>query len=199
MIIGKRLYIFGAGGLAIDTYNVMLENNESLEGFIDEINFNRKLFDVPVYSHLPDNKSVVIAVGNPSAKQAVVAKLKTGTMFESVIQKDVFISKIVSLGVGNIIMKNTTISGNVKLGSHVCVNSQSTVSHDSVVDDYCTITPGVTICGNVKIGKRCWIGAGTTIKENINIADDVFIGAGSLVLKDITEPGLYFGHPAKKR
>jgi serine acetyltransferase len=34
-------------------------------------------------------------------------------------------------------------------------------------------------------------------RSNINICDNVIIGAGSLVLKDIAEPGVYFGSPAK--
>jgi len=31
----------------------------------------------------------------------------------------------------------------------------------------------------------------------VSICDDVVIGAGSVVTKDITEPGIYAGNPAR--
>lgn len=50
---------------------------------------------------------------------------------------------------------------------------------------------------STKIGNRVSIGSNATILPVI-ICDDVVIGAGSVVTKDITEPGTYFGNPAKK-
>jgi serine acetyltransferase len=36
------------------------------------------------------------------------------------------------------------------------------------------------------------------IREGTKVCDNVTIGAGSVVLKDITQPGVYIGIPAKK-
>ena len=41
------------------------------------------------------------------------------------------------------------------------------------------------------------IGSNTTILP-VNICDNVVIGAGAVVTKNITEPGVYVGNPAKK-
>ena len=47
------------------------------------------------------------------------------------------------------------------------------------------------------IGNKVSIGSNATILP-VNICDEVVIGAGSVVTKDITEPGVYAGNPAKK-
>lgn len=47
------------------------------------------------------------------------------------------------------------------------------------------------------IGNRVSIGSNATILP-VRIADDVVIGAGAVVTKDITEPGIYAGNPARR-
>ena len=47
------------------------------------------------------------------------------------------------------------------------------------------------------IGNKVSIGSNATILP-VNIASNVVIGAGSVVTKDINEPGIYCGNPAKK-
>ena len=48
-----------------------------------------------------------------------------------------------------------------------------------------------------KIGNHVSIGSNATILP-ISICDNVVIGAGSVVTKDIFEPGVFAGNPAKK-
>ena len=50
---------------------------------------------------------------------------------------------------------------------------------------------------HTKIGNHVSIGTNATILP-VAICDRVVIGAGSVVTKDITEPGVYAGNPAKK-
>lgn len=51
--------------------------------------------------------------------------------------------------------------------------------------------------GKVKIGNNVFIGMNSIILKGVTICDDVIIGAGSLVNKNISEPGVYAGNPAK--
>lgn len=51
--------------------------------------------------------------------------------------------------------------------------------------------------GNTKVGNNVSIGSNATILP-ISICDNVVIGAGSVVVKNISEPGIYIGNPAKK-
>ena len=52
------------------------------------------------------------------------------------------------------------------------------------------------IMRSIELGSNVWIGANSTIMANIT--DNCIIGAHSLVIKDIHEPGVYAGVPAKK-
>ena len=58
---------------------------------------------------------------------------------------------------------------------------------------------GAHVAGMVSIGRETWIGAGATIKNCIHITGKCMIGAGAVVVSDITQPGTYFGIPAKLR
>lgn len=49
---------------------------------------------------------------------------------------------------------------------------------------------------STKIGDNVSIGTNATILP-VNICDNVVIGAGSVVTKDINEPGIYAGNPAR--
>jgi UDP-3-O-[3-hydroxymyristoyl] glucosamine N-acyltransferase len=50
--------------------------------------------------------------------------------------------------------------------------------------------------GETRIGDRVSIGSNVTILP-VAICDDVVIGAGSVVSRDICEPGVYAGNPAR--
>lgn len=213
----RDVIIFGAEGLAKDTYGVISENNGTtydiidVIGFVDDINYNRDLFGIPVKNNIKEfhkkefykskkyKPYIILAIGDPKSKEDIKLRLdKDGIyQFTNIIHKNTYINKLSVVGTGNIIMGNVTLSGNVKIGNHICIYSQSNISHDAAIGDYCTISPGATICGNVTIGKRCFIGAGTIIKEKVSITNNVFIGAGSLVLEHINKEGLYYGSPAK--
>jgi len=47
-----------------------------------------------------------------------------------------------------------------------------------------------------KIGNKVSIGTNATILP-VSICDNVVVGAGAVVTKDITEPGIYAGNPAR--
>jgi len=104
-----------------------------------------------------------------------------------------------TIGCGTFILPNCTIDKNVNIGENIFINPNCNVSHDSSIGSETFLGPGVIISGKTKIGKRCFMGAGTVIKDCLSICDDVFIGAGSVVVKDITQPGLYYGVPAVKQ
>ena len=51
---------------------------------------------------------------------------------------------------------------------------------------------------HTQVGNRVSIGTNATVLP-VCICDDVVIGAGSVVTKDITQPGIYCGNPARFR
>lgn len=115
------------------------------------------------------------------------------------IHKTAIIDSTAKIGEGTVIYPNVVIDKNVQIGDAVLLNLSVTIAHDSVINDSCFIAPAAVMNGFSKIGKKCFIGSNGTIIDNVAIADDVTIGAGSVVISDITERGVYFGVPARKK
>ncbi len=106
------------------------------------------------------------------------------------------------------IQKDVTIGKRSKIQSHTFICELVQIGDD------CFIAHGVMFINDpfikggpargdkdywrsTHIGNRVSIGSNATILP-VNICDDVVIGAGAVVTKDITEPGVYIGNPAKQ-
>ena len=106
------------------------------------------------------------------------------------------------------IQKNVTIGNQTKVQSHSFVCELVTIGNN------CFIGHGVMFIndlfregkpagGDVSQWKSTSIGNGVSIGSNatilpVKICDHVVIGAGAVVTKDIAQPGVYAGNPAKK-
>jgi carbonic anhydrase/acetyltransferase-like protein (isoleucine patch superfamily) len=85
------------------------------------------------------------------------------------------------------------------IGDDTKIGVQCNIGHNVVIGESCFITPMTTVGGSCVIGDNVWIGMRTAIADNIRVCGDVKIGMGSVVVKDITEPGLYYGSPATRK
>jgi acetyltransferase-like isoleucine patch superfamily enzyme len=105
------------------------------------------------------------------------------------------------------IQKDVSIGRGTKIQSHafvcelVTIGNECFVSHGAmfVNDLFATGGPArgdKSLWRATKIGSHVSIGTNATILP-VNICDHVVIGAGSVVTKDITEPGIYAGNPAR--
>ncbi len=106
------------------------------------------------------------------------------------------------------IQKNVKIGNSCKIQSHVFICELVKIGNN------CFISHGVMFINDkfrkggpaggdrnfwhsTIVGNNVSIGTNSTILP-ITICDHVIIGAGSVVTKDIAEPGVYAGNPAKK-
>ena len=105
------------------------------------------------------------------------------------------------------------IQSNVKIGARTRIQSHSFICELVSIGEDCFIAHGVMFVNDLfKTGKpardepELWqptiIGNNVTIGSNVTvlpvtICDDVTIGASAVVTRDITEPGRYFGNPAR--
>ena len=106
------------------------------------------------------------------------------------------------------------IQKNVKIGARTKVQSHSFICELVTIGEDCFIGHGVMFINDVfssgapaggdatkwestTIGNKVSIGSNATIMP-VSICDHVVIGAGSVVTKNIIEPGIYVGNPAKK-
>lgn len=106
------------------------------------------------------------------------------------------------------------IQKDVSIGQRCKVQSHSFICELVTVGDDCFIGHGVMFINDLfseggpaqgrkelwkstQIGNYVSIGSNATILP-VSICDHVVIGAGAVVTRDITEPGVYAGNPARK-
>jgi len=106
------------------------------------------------------------------------------------------------------IQRNVIIGSNCKIQSHSFICELVTIGDDCFIahgvmfinDDFNNNGPArgdVSKWRHTKIGNNVSIGSNVTLLPVI-VCDNVVIGAGSVVTKDILEPGVYAGNPARK-
>jgi acetyltransferase-like isoleucine patch superfamily enzyme len=105
------------------------------------------------------------------------------------------------------------IQRNVMIGKNCRIQSHSFICELVTIGDNCFISHGVMFVNDLfssggpaggdqskwkstQIGNNVSIGSNATILP-VKISDGVVIGAGSVVTRDISEPGIYAGNPAK--
>jgi sugar O-acyltransferase (sialic acid O-acetyltransferase NeuD family) len=188
--------IIGAGGFAREVRDeIALQTKLVAKLFVDDEFWVEGLHRISEFD--PEKQSALIAVGSPSDKKKLLAKLPEDTKFWNYISPRAYVNNL-KMGRGNFICAGTIITTNVTIGNHVHLNLHTTVGHDSIIGDFTTTAPSVNISGNVTIGNGVYLGTASCVKEKLTICDDVIIGMNASVVKDITEVGTYIGTPAKK-
>ena len=150
-------------------------------------------------------------MNNPILKQAGIKDVKLGvyvTIVEPVNLYDCSIGDNSFVGPFTEIQKGVSIGSNCKIQSHsficelVTIGNNCFIGHGVVFinDDWKTGGPAhgdQTLWKKTIIGDHVSIGSNATILP-VEICDNVVIGAGSVVTKNLTQPGVYAGNPAKK-
>lgn len=152
---------------------------------------------LPLSSFDPNEYELLIAIGNPKDRFNIANRLPKNTKYFSFIHPSAIILDEIEIKEGSIICAGCILTTNISIGKHAHLNLQTTIGHDTRVGDFFTTAPGAKISGNCLIQDRVYIGTNASIKEKINICNDVTIGLGAGVVKNITEPGVYVGCPAK--
>lgn len=105
------------------------------------------------------------------------------------------------------------IQRNVKIGKCCRVQSHAFICELVSIGDYCFISHGVKFVNDLfslgkpaggdtslwrptRVGNHVSIGTNATILP-VTIADDVVVGAGSVVTRNLLQPGVYAGNPAR--
>ena len=196
-----ELAIIGAGGFGreVMTYVPMSQ----LNGVFPYTFYVDDAFAVPPHRPLsqldPDRSLAVVAIGDPNARAEVVARLRHGQGFASVIHRTAIVGPRVNIGQGSILVPYSVVTVDCEIGNHLHMNLHSDIGHDCRLGDYVTLAPSARVSGRCTIGNRVYIGSNAVIREGVTICDNVTIGAGAVVLNDITEAGVYVGMPAKRK
>jgi len=122
-------------------------------------------------------------------------------LYECQIGDDTFIGPFVE------IQKGVTIGQRCKIQSHTFVCDLVTIGDDCFVSHGAMFINDTFGCGGpaggdrnqwraTRIGSHVSIGTNATILP-VTIVDHVVVGAGAVVTKDLIEPGIYAGNPAR--
>jgi sugar O-acyltransferase (sialic acid O-acetyltransferase NeuD family) len=202
----KKLLIIGANGHGKVVADLAIKLNRWLSvAFLDDdknINTSMSLEVLGTSNEASkyiEEYEIFVGIGNNAIRQKVQEMLETiGAKIPILIHPTAIIGEQVEIGSGTAVMAGAIVNCCTKIGKGCIVNTGSTIDHDNSIEDFVHISPGSHLAGTVKIGKGSWLGIGSVVSNNINITNDCKVGAGSVVVKDIFEPGVYIGAPAKK-
>ena len=139
-----------------------------------------------------------VAIGNNKIRESVSLKIAQFLpAADVIISRTSTLEESAQVGSGSFIAPMAYVGINTLVGQGCIFNTGSIVDHDVQIGDYSHLGGKSYVAGGVKIGDHVFLGAGGTIIEGLRIASNVTIGAGAVVIRDIEEPGIYVGIPAR--
>jgi acetyltransferase-like isoleucine patch superfamily enzyme len=150
-------------------------------------------------------------VNKPNLKSVGIKEVEFGqnvTVIEPVnvygcsVDDEVFIGPFVEIQKEVLIGKRTRVQSHTFICELVTIGEDCFIGHSVMFINDLFSKGGPargdkTLWKSTSIGNHVSIGSNATILP-VEICDHVVIGAGSVVTKDISEPGIYVGNPAKK-
>jgi acetyltransferase-like isoleucine patch superfamily enzyme len=132
---------------------------------------------------------------------ANVTVIQPTNLYGCSIGEGTFVGPFVEIQRGAVIGKRCKIQSHAFVCDLVTIGDESVISHGVMfINDL--FSTGGPANGDRELWKSTTIGSHVSIGTNstilpVSICDWVVIGAGSVVTKDITEPGIYAGNPAR--
>lgn len=199
-------YIYGAGGLGLETMDILTSciGSGSIEphtcSFVVDQPEGDRINGYPLVSFeecVPDSK-VSIAVGEPELRSNLAEKcLSKGLELSSLISPYAYISGSAILNEGVVIAPFASIQASARIAKNVAVNTQAIVGHHVIVSEHSVISSQVNLGGASTIGSRSYVGMGALVREQLTIGESSIVGMGSVVYKDIPDEVIALGNPAR--
>lgn len=154
--------------------------------------------DIPKYVNDAEFIITVGQINNCNIRKKIDQLIKNaGGRLATIIANDAYVSKYSSVGSGSVIMHKAFVNADAHIGENVILNTMANVGHDVRIGDFCHISTGVMICGNATIGNEVFIGSQSVVNQGVDICNNVVLSSMSVSNKNIVEPGVYVGAPAK--
>lgn len=193
--MNENVIIIGAGGHGAVIAEIVRLSGDTVVGFLDD-NCRRDgvIGRTDEWEKYPDCRFIV-ALGDMALREKFMGE---SMRFYTAVHPRACVSPDAEIGEGSAVMAGAVINCGAKVGKGTIINTLSGVDHDCTVGNFCHVCPGAHLAGTVGVGNACMIGTGASVINNINICDGVTVGAGAAVIRDIIEPGVYAGVPAKR-
>jgi len=212
--MAKNIVIYGVGGFGREVAWLIERINKvkfawNVLGFIDDVKtemYGKNIDNIKLlggrdwFATHKEEIYVTCPVGSSKGRRSMYQSLEQykNVKCATLIDPSVIIGNTSTIGEGSIICYGARITINVSIGKGVAINTGSSVGHDSELSDYCTLFTNVMVSGTAKIGENSEIGSGAFILEYVTVGKDIVVAPLSSVLKDIIDPGVYVGNPARR-
>lgn len=85
------------------------------------------------------------------------------------------------------------------IGNDTCIAHGSMIGHGCSVGNKVHMANGVKLGGTVVLSDYNFLSSGSIVSARVSLnTSDILLGSGAVAVKDINEPGVYVGCPAKK-
>lgn len=198
---GVPFFLFGCGGHGRSIAEIILSNDPAATiTFVDR---NARAgetvlgFPVAAAAEFPGKYRALVTIGDNLRRKKVFETLDHECM-DALISSRAYIGHLSRIGKGTTVGYGVYVGPEAEVGENTILNTGCIVEHEVRIGSHNHIAPNVTICGRVSIGDLVMIGAGATVIDGIKVASNVIVGAGATVVRDIGEPGIYVGTPARR-
>lgn len=128
--------------------------------------------------------------------------VEPSNVYECSLGDDCFVGPFVEIQCGVRIGARTKVQSHSFICELVEIGSDCFVGHGVMFINDLFLMGGPArgrreLWASTKIGDRVSIGSNATLLP-VRVCADVVIGAGAVVTRDITEPGIYAGNPARR-
>lgn len=196
--------ILGFGGHARSVADVALSLGVKQLYFADnEARTDEEFAGFPAIRELEvpllEGWAVFPAAGDNERRRGQVEfALRAGLPLATLVSKSAYIGCESCVGLGGLVGNNVSLGPAVRIGIGSIINTSAVIDHESVIGDFTHVSINSTVAGRCRIGNGVFVGAGAIVIDGVSITDHVIIGAGSVVIRDIDEPGVYVGVPARR-
>jgi UDP-perosamine 4-acetyltransferase len=207
----EPIIVVGGGGHAkvvisilkkLESYRILGYTDFKDRGRISGVPYLGSDAELEALTSRSKDLSVVLAVGQVGLGKTrfeLWERLRRLALrFPLIVSPGAIVNEEVMGGEGAVVMDGAIVNSGATLGRGAIINTHSTVEHDVILSDWVHVAPGAILCGGVTVGSFSMIGAGATVIEGTKIATNCVIGAGATVVRDLTEPGVYVGSPARR-
>jgi sugar O-acyltransferase (sialic acid O-acetyltransferase NeuD family) len=203
-MMGKRLFIYGAGGHSRVVAATADASGFAIAGFFDDDpgRAGRVIDTYPFIGRFDRSRieggELVIAIGDNAVRQRIAGSLGEDVEFASIIHPSAIIHRSVETASGSVVFAGAIIQPGSTIGRHVIVNTAASIDHDCDIGDFVHIAPGCRLAGNVTVRDGAFLGIGSAVIPGIKVGAGATVGAGAVVIEDVPAGATVVGVPARR-
>lgn len=146
------------------------------------------IFNIPAIQQY----ECILGIGDNKVRYEAEKDLeKLSLRYTNAIHKNVYISKNLKIGVGNVLCSGVSIGTSSVLGNHNIINTNSSIDHHCTIHNFVHVAPNCGLCGNVKVQTGSFIGVGCNIVPSISTPPWSFYKAHTLVREGREKIAIY--------